>query len=310
MFGQPCAEPDGDAEERREADHAGDDADRELAEHDAERIALGVARGVGPKLLLRSGDAETAEHVERLVAAAMRREIARRFRQGEAEHPDDQRADADQQPDAAPCVLGRTGVAAETEHQRGADRPHAGAADEMDDRQDAAADRLRRVFAGIGEGKRLLGAEAEPGDEAADDQQRHARRERAEDREHAEQQQVELIDEPAAEAVAEFTLAGGADEHSEHRGAADGGDFGAGRELRLQDVGNERAEDGEVDDVEEISRGDQRDNPSMQRRYFCFVQRFADKSLNGLSHGVFPLSHLYFVLIGHPIRMIHNRIVA
>ncbi len=74
---------------------------------------------------------------------------------------------------------------------------------------------------------------------------RDARGERAEDREHAEQQQVELIDEPAAEAVAEFTLAGGADEHSENRGAADGGDFGAGRELGLNHVRNQRAEDGE-----------------------------------------------------------------
>ena len=34
-------------------------------------------------------------------------------------------------------------------------------------RQDAAADALGRIFAGIGEGERLLGAEAEAGDEAA-----------------------------------------------------------------------------------------------------------------------------------------------
>ena len=60
-----------------------------------ERIALGVARGVGRQRLRRPGDAEPLEHVERFLAAAVRREIARRFRQREAEHPDDQRADAD-----------------------------------------------------------------------------------------------------------------------------------------------------------------------------------------------------------------------
>ena len=121
---------------------------------------------------------------------------------------------------------------------------------------------------------------------------RDARGKRAENREHAEQQQVELINEPAAEAVAEFTLAGGADEHSENGGAADGGDFGSGRELGLKYVRNERAEDGKIDDVEEISRGDERDNSSMERRYFRLIQRAADKCLNCLSHGVLPLSRL------------------
>ena len=54
--------------------------------------------------------------------------------------------------------------------------------------------RFRRIFAGIGEGKRLLAAETETGDEAADDQPVHGRRKRAKDGEDAEQQQVELID--------------------------------------------------------------------------------------------------------------------
>ena len=71
--------------------------------------------------------------------------------------------------------------------------------------------RFGRIFARIGEGERLLGAQADAGDEAADHQQGHARGERAEDGENAEQQQIELIDEPAAEPVAEFALAGGAD---------------------------------------------------------------------------------------------------
>ena len=72
-----------------------------------ERIALGVAGGVGRQRLGRPGDAEPPEHGERFLAPAVRRQIARRFRQREAEHPDDQRADADDQPDAAPDMLGR-----------------------------------------------------------------------------------------------------------------------------------------------------------------------------------------------------------
>ena len=55
---------------------------------------------------------------------------------------------------------------AEVQREQRGDRPDAGAADEMHDRQDAAADRLRRIFAGVGERERLLGAEADAGDEA------------------------------------------------------------------------------------------------------------------------------------------------
>src|SRR5262249_34345371 len=162
-----------------------------------------------------------AEHFECFVALAVRREIARRFRQREAEDPHDQRAGADDQPNRAPGIFGRAGNAADAERKRGADRPHAGAADEVHDRENAPADRLRRILAGIGEGERLFGAKTEARDEAADHEQRHARSESAEDREHAEDEKVELVDEAAAETVAEFTLTGGADEHSEDGGAAD-----------------------------------------------------------------------------------------
>ena len=106
----------------------------------------------------------------------------------------------------------------------------------MNDRQDAAADALGRIFAGIGEGERLLGAEPDARDETRGDEPGNGRSERPQDREDAEQQQVELIDESAAEPVAEFTLAGRADEHSENRGAADSRCFGAGRELGLDQV--------------------------------------------------------------------------
>ena len=232
-----------------------------MPEHDAERIALGVARGIGRERLLRPGNAEAGEHVERFLASAVRRQIARRFRQREAEHPDDQRADADDDPDAAPHMI-RSPATHAGEHSTSAvpightqAPPMKCTIARMRPRM-----RFRRIFAGIGEGERLLGAETDAGDEAADDQQRDARGERAEDGEDAEQQQVELIDESAAEPVAELTLAGGADEHAEDGGAADGRDFGSGRELRSEDVRNERAEDGEVDDVEEISGGDERDD--------------------------------------------------
>ena len=92
------------------------------------------------------------QDVERFLAAAMRRQIARRFRQRKAKHPDDQRADADNDPNAAPDILGIAGKqrGAEQQHRRGSNRPHAGAADEVDEGEDSAADCLRRVFARIG----------------------------------------------------------------------------------------------------------------------------------------------------------------
>ena len=63
-------------------------------EHHAERVALGVAGRVGCQRLRRPGNAETTENVDSLLAAPVRREITRRFRQREAQHPDHQRADA------------------------------------------------------------------------------------------------------------------------------------------------------------------------------------------------------------------------
>src|SRR5262245_13751262 len=156
----------------------------------------------------------------------------------------------------------------------------------MDDRQNASANELGRIFAGIGEGQRLFGAETEPGDEAADDKHRYVRCECTNDGEHAEQQQIELVDETAAKPVAELTLSRGADEHAEDGRAADQRDFRAARELRRQNVRHERTEDREVDDVEEISRGDECNDSAVQRRYLCLVERVADVCLYGLSHGL------------------------
>src|SRR5262249_52900638 len=155
-----------------------------------------------------------------------------------------------------------------------------GTTDEMDDRQDAAASALGRIFAGVGEAERLFGAETQSGDEATDDEQRHVRRKRAEDREHTEQQKVELIDEAPPEAVAELALSGGADEHAEDRGAADCGGFSGRGESRLDDVGDDRAQNSEIDDVEEIAGGDQRDHTTMQRRNLSVIERPTDKSLD------------------------------
>ena len=62
--------------------------------------------------------------------------------------------------------------------------------------------------------------------------------------------------------------------------------LGAGRELGREHVRNQRAQHDQVDDVEEISRGDQRDDFDVQRRYFRVVERRADKALDGLSHGM------------------------
>src|ERR1700692_880869 len=101
----------------------------------------------------------------------------------------------------------------------------------MDDGEDAAADALGRIFSGISEAQRRLGAQPEPGDKATSDQQRHARSECAEDGEGAEQEQVELIDESAAEPVGEFALAGSAEKHAENGGAADGRGLRSGCEF-------------------------------------------------------------------------------
>ena len=72
----------------------------------------------------------------------------------------------------------------------------------------------------------------------------------------ANQQQIELIDEPAAETVAKLTLAGGADEQAENGGATDGRDFGSRFELGTKHEWNERAEHHEIDNIEEVSGGD------------------------------------------------------
>jgi hypothetical protein len=83
-------------------------------------------------------------------------------------------------------------------------------------------------------------------------------------------------------------LAGGADEHAEDGGTAYGCDFGSRRELGLKYVRNKGTEHGEIDDIEEISRGDERDNSPMKRRYFRLIQSAANECLDCLGHVVLP----------------------
>src|SRR5437868_7065562 len=96
---------------------------------------------------------------------AVCRQPARRFRQREAQYEDDQGADADDDPDAAP-----TDPVAQRERQQDADRPWPRSTDELHQSDDTAADALRCVFGGVGKAQRLLGAEADAGEEAEDQQ--------------------------------------------------------------------------------------------------------------------------------------------
>src|SRR6516225_9314050 len=71
---QPRAEPERDPEECGEADHAGCDPSRILAQHDAHRVTPGVARGVGAQRRERHGSqAHALQQVERPLALAVRR---------------------------------------------------------------------------------------------------------------------------------------------------------------------------------------------------------------------------------------------
>src|SRR6202043_3697873 len=96
-------------------------------------------------------------------------------------------------------------------------------------RRGPATDVLRRIFGGVRETQRLLGAEPDAGEEAEGQQPAGAgvepdardRRQGADDRRQTEQQEVELVDRLAAEAVGELALAEAPDEQAPRRDAAD-----------------------------------------------------------------------------------------
>src|SRR4029077_8251935 len=126
----------------------------------------------------------------------------------------------DDDPDAAP-----TDRIAEGEGQEDAKRPRPGAADELHECGQPAANPPRRILGDIGIAQRLLGAEPDPGNEAKDKQpvitrvetDARDRRQRRAERRQAEEEEVELIARLPAEPVGELALAERADEEAGHR---------------------------------------------------------------------------------------------
>ncbi len=120
------------------------------------------------------------------------------------------------------------------------------------------------------------------------------RRERTEDREDAEHQQVELVDRLAAEAVAEFALADAVPRNMPNTVAlpiARG--FGPRSRIWIGSCpGSSAPQTVKSMTSKKYPAAMSAITLTMQRRYFCIVQRVADESLNCLSHGEFPLSRL------------------
>jgi hypothetical protein len=149
---------------------------------------------------------------------------------------------------------------------------------------EAAADGLWRVFAGVSEAQRLFRAQTDSGDETQHREPDIVRRERGGDGRGAVQQQVELVDGFAAEPVGELALRQGADEQAEQCGAADQSDLRGGREAAARHVGDERAKDDVVGDVEEVTGGDEDEDPVVNRAHPGIVHGRADEALDGLRH--------------------------
>ena len=74
-----------------------------------------------------------------------------------------------------------------------------------------------------------------------------------EDRRDPKQQQVELVDRLAAESVGEFALTERADKEAQERHAADPRHLLLGYKAAADKVGNERAENREIQHVEKIA---------------------------------------------------------
>ncbi len=132
--------------------------------------------------------------------------------------------------------------------------------------------------------KRLLGAQSDTGEEPERQQPAEAgieadardRRQGSDDRRNAEQQQVELVDRLAAESVGELALAERADKEAEQRDAADPRHLRPGDEAAFEQVGHQRAENREIEDVAEIARSDQRQDAPMERPHRGVVHLLAD----------------------------------
>jgi hypothetical protein len=143
----------------------------------------------------------------------------------------------------------------------------------LHERDHAAANAFRGVFGRVGKAQRLLGAKTDAGDEAKGHQPCEAgvepdARHRRKGRDNgckAEQQQVELVDGFAAEPIGEFALAERSDKQTEQGNAADPRDLLLGDEPAADQIRHQRAEDREIENVEEISRGDQGQDAPVQR---------------------------------------------
>ena len=132
---------------------------------------------------------------------ALGRKPPGRFGQGEAQAKDNQSADSDADPEAAP-----TNGRAQEQSEQGRNRPYHRAADKMDERQNPAAQALWRKFARIGEAQRLLCAKANARDKAKDGKPAGIRGKGARERRQTEEQKVELINGLAPHAIGELAL--------------------------------------------------------------------------------------------------------
>ena len=98
-----------------------------------------------------------------------------------------------------------------------------------------------------------------------------------------------MIDRLAAEAVGEFTLPGRSEEQSQEHASHHEGHIAERQKLVPHHVGDQPAEYGEIDQVEEQSGGDERKRPPMGAAHRGIVHRFVDETLDGLRHFQRPL---------------------
>ena len=87
-----------------------------------------------------------------------------------------------------------------------------------------------------------------------------------------------------AKAVGELALSDAADQQPDKGRAPHHGDLRRGDESALDHVGHQRPEDRQVEDIEKIAGGDERQNPPVDRRHPRIVHRSADERLDRLGH--------------------------
>jgi hypothetical protein len=156
------------------------------------------------------------------------------------------------------------------------------------------------AYSAVGEAQRLLGAKADTSKKPKYQKPAKLRvetdardwRQCRDDRRQAEQEQVELIDRLASEPVGELALAQRTDEQPGHRDAADPRNLRLGDEAAFDQVGDESAEDREIQHVEKIAGGNKRQNLPMDRSHPRGIHRLADIRFDGLGRCWRRLCHL------------------